>query len=60
MELNNLEQITLTGRIHEIRARARQRKTYLDLLKQYTGLDTTDLCLLPDTETEFCERVIAL
>ena len=43
MRQENLEQISITGRINGKRARGRQRYNYLDQLKTYTKLNTEEL-----------------
>ena len=43
MRQENLEQTSITGRIHGKRARGRQRYNYLDQLKTYTKLNTEEL-----------------
>ena len=43
MRQENLEQISITGRINGKRARSRQRYNYLDQLKTYTKLNTEEL-----------------
>ena len=43
MRQENLDQISITGRINGKRARGRQRCNYLDQLKTYTKLNTEEL-----------------
>ena len=43
MRQENLEQISITGRINGKRARGRQKYNYLDQLKTYTKLNTEEL-----------------
>ena len=43
MRQENLEQISITGRVNGKRARDRQRYNYLEQLKTYTKLNTEEL-----------------
>ena len=43
MRQENLEQISITGRINGKQARGRQRYNYLDQLKTYTKLKTEEM-----------------